>query len=249
MEKPMLRIKNPVSRLAILIALIAASAAAGYVTPDLLRGQESGESIRVNVGPQGQRGPIDVGQPPVVTDRTPPETVGRFRVVSHGHLDTADRQRLTANARLVNEDSVVAMPAAALRQSASFAEPSYLPPGYEMTASAAVPGSGDVSSYELTYEGPRGYSIVVARIVGFAFPYDLERPLGGPDADVDLEIGHLEGREAAFYSPRPGTMGGEARIIVAGDGHVTLVVGDVDGDASTGKMTFQELVRVAESIN
>jgi len=194
---------------------------------------------------------VKVGLPPKVDDRTPPVVLGPFRIVPMGYVDpnpvpvTPDPRRAMLTPV---EGPGVAMTLEQLRGMPGFSEPSYLPPGYAFETAGAMIAGSDLYSYELAYRGPRGLSIVVGRLLGVRLPYDIERPLPPPAGVSELALGSINGQPAALYRLRPGQMGGTGRIIVVHGTNVTLVVGDVDGDASTGTMTFDELVRVAESI-
>jgi len=242
-----LMISLSMKRVLLLSVLAASLGLAGFLAAGLIRGQTGGGTVRLETGPGGQPGPIDVGLPPVVSDDGPPVLVGPFRTVRMGFRDNTSSAAL-ANADLVAATAAVSIAPEKLQGMASYADPAYLPDGYALESSSAVLGSVDVKSYEVHYRGPRGLEIIVSRIVGFTLPYDLDRPLEPPVGVTELTFGTVNGDAAAFYKVRPGEMGGEARIIIANDRYVTIVAGDIDGSGSTGTMTFDELLRVAESI-
>jgi hypothetical protein len=195
---------------------------------------------------------VKVGVPPTVEDTTPPVVSGPFRIVPQGYVDP-DRVPVTPDPRLalitpVEGGAGAAVTLEQLRGMAGFSEPGYLPSGYAFVRATAVMAGKDLYSYEVTYEGPRGLSIVVGRLIDAGLPYEIERPLPQPSGTSVLEIGTVDERPAALYRLAPGEAIGEARIIVVDGTDVTLVVGQVDGEASAGAMKFDELLRVAESI-
>jgi hypothetical protein len=130
-----------------------------------------------------------------------------------------------------------------IRSAAIFREPAYIPQGYIFESAIGNLRDNQLTSYELTYRGPRGFVIVIGRRL-FAPPHDLYEPL--PDGTNDLTIGILNGHPATFEPIRLGKGAGGATITVAADAVLTIVYGTVDDNEWP---LFDELVAVAESIS
>jgi hypothetical protein len=231
-----------------IVALVAALGVAGYFAPGLISGEGGGRTQRVAVGPNGQPGPIDILLPPEVDDHSPPVTTGPFRVVPQGFSYRTPSAASEANGALVDDAHRGAVAPSVLRTMPFYAEPTYLPPGYVIGESGAVIDSTGLKSYEVTYHGPRGYSFVVARIIGFILPYDIVRPLPPPTGNVVLTFGEVNGDPAAFKKAAPGEDFAEGSVIVSSPGYLTLVVGQTDGIETGRSMPFDELLKVAQSI-
>jgi hypothetical protein len=231
--------------LAVLIAISMLGIGYGsYVIAGAFEGGEN-PSRRLDSGPQGQAGTIDVSSPPEAVPSTP-EVRGSFRLMPQDYVSPA--ADFPTGAATGEGEDLVAIPAAVLASSVDLFIPRFLPAGYTGQGARAQLDGEKINAYELSYRGARGLSLTVAVLETVKLPFDIPRPAYSGAGGAELTLGKVADREAALYALAPGTPAGEARIIIADGDHMILVVGHVDGSSAPGAILFEDLVKVAESV-
>lgn len=160
---------------------------------------------------------------------------GPYRIVPAGFTGdlTANELPLPANIGERTNDL------AALKKSSLYAEPGYVPAGYQLAKGDTFDATSELVVH-LTYDGPRG-PIDIYRTRQTKDVVDVYEP--PPSGDVELRRTTIKGATAVILAPKPGTFAEKINSVT-----VQLLKNGVNTTIKTRGFGLQETMKIAESI-
>lgn len=168
------------------------------------------------------------------TSQTPSQ-YGPYRIVPAGYVGQLTARELPLPANLGESTNDLAK----LQRSSLFAEPAYLPPGYQRTVVDTFDGTSELVIH-LQFIGPKG-PIDLFRTRQTKEALDVYAPSAADE--VELQQTTIKGDMALVIAPKPGTTAEKANAVT-----VLFFRNGVNTTVQTHGLGVQEAFKIAESI-